>query len=70
MSMVTVMAMAMTTTTMIDCCLCYDSNGTIAAMGSTKCTLFGIVLFELNIFSCIPQVPSIDSTCSLRMWGS
>jgi hypothetical protein len=32
MSMVTVMAMAMTMTAMIDHCLFYDSNGTIAAI--------------------------------------
>ncbi len=38
-------------------------------MGLTKRTLFGIVLFKLNIFSCVSQVPSIDSTCSPRTRG-
>jgi hypothetical protein len=35
----------------------------------TKHTLFGIVLFKLNIFSRVRKVPSIDSTCSPHMWG-
>jgi hypothetical protein len=40
-----------------------------AVKGSTKRTLFGIVLFKLDFFSCVSQVPSNDSTCSPCMWG-
>jgi hypothetical protein len=40
-----------------------------AVKGSTKCTLFGIVLFKLDFFSCVSQVPGNDSTCSPCMWG-
>ena len=37
------------------------------SMGSTKCTLCGIVLFKLNTFLVMfSRVPSIDSTCFPR----
>ncbi len=39
-------------------------------MGSTKHTLCGIVLSKLDMFfSCVSQVPSIDSTCFPHTWG-